>query len=165
MKTDEKLLTPALATDALLREHLALRDRFAHIGSLIEGLPARKNDRPAAMAEIIAAFRDDVLSHAPWEETVLYPLVDRLAGTKTAFTATARHEHLVIGRWIEGLVLEAGGTHPDVRRFARLADQLLGLALAHFEGEERVLLPVIDRVMTPEDLARELTRAPTTPGR
>ena len=57
-----------------------------------------------------------------------------------------RYEHENIYRWIADLRDLADG---DAVAFARRADNLFGVILAHFELEEHVLFPILDRSMTP----------------
>ena len=56
-----------------------------------------------------------------------------------------RYEHGVVGRWIGELAQEAKRPAPDVKAFTRRTDNLLGLLEAHFEEEEHVLLPILER--------------------
>ena len=57
-------------------------------------------------------------------------------------------------RWIGELGAMAKSPSADAQAFTRRADNLLGLVRAHFESEEDVLLPVLDRTMTPEQFRR-----------
>jgi hypothetical protein len=78
-----------------------------------------------------------------------------MVGGREPFTATMRREHAIIDRWIEELAVNAGSTAPDVVGFARSADRLFGLIDAHFEEEEEVLLPILDRAYeTADDFER-----------
>ena len=67
-----------------------------------------------------------------------------------------RYEHKVVNRWIEELERFAEAEKPDVVAFARRTDNLLGLIWAHFEEEEEVLLPILDRTMTTVEFQREI---------
>jgi hypothetical protein len=67
-----------------------------------------------------------------------------------------RYEHRVVGRWINELRAEADKPKIDAAKFARRSDNLLGLLWAHFEEEEGVLLPFIDKGMSKEQFEREL---------
>lgn len=57
-----------------------------------------------------------------------------------------RYEHENIYRWIADLRDLADG---DAVAFARRADNLFGVILAHFELEEHVLFPILDRSVSP----------------
>ncbi len=59
-----------------------------------------------------------------------------------------RQEHRVVGRWIDELGALLAKPTFDATAFARRSDNLLGLIDAHFECEEQVLLPLVDRSMT-----------------
>lgn len=109
------------------------------------------------MKRIVDRFVRELGPHASWEEATLYPLIDELAGgRRERFTAPARYEHEIMKRWLEELELEASKTVPDPRVFARRAQSLFGLVRAHLEVEEQVLLPLIDRRMSREELEREI---------
>jgi len=145
-------------TDPFRLEHRDIEDRLAEVERQIGRLPsADAGERRRIMAQVLNFLREHVLLHAEWEEKVLYPVVDRRAGSGAhRFTACMRQEHAVVARWTDELAAEAGKPEPDATRFARRADQLLGLLLAHLESEEEILLPVLDWTMTPEDFEREV---------
>ena len=106
---------------------------------------------------MVSFFEQHIKPHAEWEERFLYPVVDKLAGGGAhAFTSTMRYEHRVVGRWIAELRAEADKPKVDAARFARRTDNLLGLLWAHFEQEEEVLLPLIDKGMSKQQFEREL---------
>jgi hemerythrin-like domain-containing protein len=67
-----------------------------------------------------------------------------------------RHEHKIIARQLDDLALEVLRSSPDAKRFARHADNLLGLIAAHFENEEEVLLVILDASMTAEEFRRAI---------
>lgn len=139
-------------------EHAELRKHLGHIQKMIGDLAAAAPPaRRRTMETVVAFLNEHIRPHAEWEERVLYPLVDRHAGSgREPFTATMRHEHRIVGRWIEELAREAARSQPDVWAFSRRSDNLLGLLAAHFEDEEEVLLPILERVMTREEFQREV---------
>ncbi len=145
-------------TDPFRLEHRDIEDRLAEVERQIGGLPAAPPvEQRRTMTHILVFLREHVLLHAEWEEKVLYPVVDRRAGSGAhRFTASMRQEHAIVARWTEELASEAAKPEPDATRFARRADQLLGVLQAHLENEEEVLLPVLDWTMTPEDFEREI---------
>ena len=145
-------------TDPFREEHAEIRVHLGHIehqaGALRTAPPA---EQQKSMAFISKFLNDHIRAHAAWEEKVLYPVVDRLAKSgKEPFTATMRYEHGVVGRWIDELAAESAKAAPDVEAFTRRTDNLLGLLTAHFEEEEEVLLPLIDKGMTSEQFKREV---------
>ncbi len=153
---------PARPTTPFREEHALLIAELdaitARVGKLANAPPATQ---AAEMSSIVAFFRDELEAHAAWEERVLYPAVDRRVATPgpEPFTASMRHDHTVVGRWIGELATMASSPRPDATAFTRRADNLLGLVRAHFEAEEDVLLPVLDRSMTAEDFRREILSA------
>ncbi len=150
---------PARPTEPFRTEHAALVEELDAVADRVgklSSLPA--NDLAGEMSAIVTFFRDELEVHAGWEERVLYPAVDRRVptGGLEPFTASMRHDHTVVGRWIGELDTIARSSKPDPRAFSRRADNLLGLVRAHFEAEEDVLLPILDRTMTEEDYQREI---------
>ncbi len=109
------------------------------------------------MEKAVGFFRGHIAPHAAAEEEALYPVVDRCAGGGgEPFTASMRHEHRIVRRWVAALAREARGRAPGARAFVRKADALLGLIEAHFECEEEVLLPILDDSMTAREFERQV---------
>jgi hemerythrin-like domain-containing protein len=119
------------------------------------------------MADVVRFLGEHIRPHAEWEERVLYPLVDGKAGSpaRHPFTASMRYEHRIVGRWIDEMGAIRGKAKPDVRAFARRADNLLGLIAAHFEEEEEVLLPILDATMKPEEFKAVMQAMSEPPSR
>jgi hemerythrin-like domain-containing protein len=167
------LLVPAVVlgagtarpTESFRQEHVEIRAHLDHVRDWTGKLSQQAPDEQRTTARrIVAFFQEHIQPHAGWEEKALYPLVDRLAGGgEYPFTATMRHEHRIVERWIGELAKEAAKPRPDYRAFARRADNLLGLIAAHFEEEEEVLLPLIDRSLTPEQFEKETGGAAAHP--
>jgi hemerythrin-like domain-containing protein len=150
--------TPRRTTEPFREEHAAIKEHLSHMSQMIQAIPEGVTEvQKQTMTKLVEALKGHILVHAEWEEKVLYPVIDqKTGGGKYAFTAAMRHEHRIVGRWIDELASESGKENPDTRLFVRRADQLLGLILAHFEDEEEVLLPVLDETMTPEEFEREI---------
>ena len=137
------------ATDGFRAEHVEVGRHLAHIADWIAVLPGQSGaDRDWTMARALTALRTHIVPHAEWEERTLYPLIDRQARTvdDNRFTAVMRREHVIIARSIGALAMDA--EKKDGALFARHAERLLGLIEAHFECEEEVLLPILDRTLT-----------------
>jgi len=143
-------------TQGFLDGHAALRKELELHKAAIEGLRGASQQAAEGAMERAVLFLDaEIRPHATSEELKLYPLVDSMVGGREPFTATMRCEHAIIDRWIEELAVNAASTAPDVVRFARSADRLFGLIEAHFEEEEDVLLPIIERAFeTADDFER-----------
>jgi hemerythrin-like domain-containing protein len=140
-------------TEPFRQEHAKLRTHLEHVDALVASIAtAAPGARRDAQQKVVGFLTEHILPHAAWEEAVLYPAVDRRASQGEPFTATMRFEHTVVHRWTEELRATTG----DPVRFVHKADRVLGLITAHFEAEEQVLLPVLDRTMTPAEYEREL---------
>jgi iron-sulfur cluster repair protein YtfE (RIC family) len=131
---------PLRAQRAHLREVLALlSERVGALPSLTEDAARRE------MRALVSGLDAILRPHLAWEERTLHPVVDKYACEgPAAFSASMRYEHEIIHRWSAELARLAGD---DPRAFARQADRLLGVVLAHFELEEHVLFPILDRTL------------------
>lgn len=145
-------------TEPFRKEHVELSEHLRHVYEMNGKLPSQPSAEQAqTMKHIVGFFEEHLAPHAKWEENHLYNSVDKRAGAgPNAFTASMRFEHRVVERWIGELRKESQSPKPDVSVFSRRTDYLLGLVTAHFEAEEEVLLPVLDRTMTAEEFEREL---------
>jgi hemerythrin-like domain-containing protein len=140
------------ATAEFRNTHKTELEHLGHVETWSGALAAQSpEEQKQTAAKIIDYFRNGLIKHAEWEETHLYPLIDKLTNSeKNPFTSTMRHEHKIVVRSIEALEKEAAKPQPDYADFARKTDMLLGLVRAHFELEDEVLLPYIDKSMTRE---------------
>ncbi len=145
-------------TEPFRREHAAIKEHLAHVNAELGTMSsASPEEQRASMRHVVGFFREHIKPHAEWEERVLYPAVDkRAASGPNAFTASMRYEHQIVGRWTDELSAMASSNTPDTTAFVRRADNLLGLIWAHFEEEEVVLLPILDRTMSKEEFDREV---------
>jgi hemerythrin-like domain-containing protein len=142
------------STDPFRAEHVEIRKHLEHIrGWAGELVKQPLNEQKATMKRTVSFFLEHIRPHAEWEERNLYPIVDRIAGGEH-FTATMRHEHKIVARWVGELAVEAVKPSPDALAFARRTDNLLGLLDAHFEEEEEVLLPLLDRTLSASEFER-----------
>lgn len=149
---------PGRPTEPFRREHVEIKEHLAHLDAAVGKLAAESPDEQRrTMQHVVEFLIEHIKAHADWEERVLYPAVDkRTCAGANPFTASMRYEHRIIGRWIDELAAIAASPTPDVTAFVRRADNLLGLISAHFEEEEEVLLPILDRAMSHEEFEREI---------
>ncbi len=142
------------------QEHIEIKKHLLHIEQWAGALSSLKgSEQNENMLKIVAFFKEHIKPHAQWEEKKLYPAIDKRANKDgTAFTSTMRYEHKIIGRLIEELDKMASTKSTDYTQFARKTDQLLGLVQAHFEEEEEVLLPILDKSMTPAEFKKEILK-------
>ena len=133
-------------TQGFLDGHAALRKQLElHKAGVGDLHGASQQAAEATMDRAVLFLDEEIRPHANWEELKLYPLLDSMVGGREPFTASLRREHAIIDRWIEDLAVGAASTAPDAVWFARSADRLFGLIEAHFEEEEGVLLPILER--------------------
>lgn len=138
------------ATESFRAEHVKIKEHLEHVRQWAGALDGK--DGPKKAKDILAFFKGHIAPHAEMEEKTLYPLVDSLTGSgEYKFTASMRYEHGVVGRWIAELDKELQKPKPDLKAFARRTDNLLGLLWAHFEEEEEVLLPIVDKKLTAKE--------------
>ena len=151
-----------LPTQPFRDEHREIKEHLSHVSAWVSQLasapPARQRE---LMRQTLAFLKDHLVAHAEWEDKFLYPAVDRRTSNPDyPFTSTMRYEHRIVGRWIGELEAMAAKEPPDVVSFVRRGFNLLGLISAHFEEEEEVLLPILDRTMTAEEFRREFGSSP-----
>lgn len=117
-----------------------------------------------------------LIPHAAAEDEVLYPEVDRLIGERggTRPTDTMRRDHLEVVRLTERLgrlreLLHGGDlTQADERELRRVLHGLHAVVRLHFAKEEEVYLPLLERELTPAevaDLVERMERAAAPPVR
>ena len=152
-------------TDFFRKEHAEIKEHLQHLHQMAGTLPTSDAARQRETAKFVVKFlTDHILSHAKWEEERLYPAVDRRTHAGTyPFTSSMRYEHGIIGRSIDELGRLASATTFDPAVFLRKTDRLLGVISAHFEKEEEVFLPILDRTMTREELEKELDMDKSNP--
>ena len=113
--------------------------------------PAGPANASAAMARIVSVLDGEIRPYMEWEGRMLHPIIDKFACEgPTAFSASMQYEHAVVDRWIGELAASARDGHTDPRAFARQTYRLLGLLAAHFEVEDHVFLPVLQRALPGE---------------
>lgn len=118
---------------------------------------ASSEEQRKIMQEIVLIYQNEIRHLSEWEECKLYPAVDKRASSGIApFTSSMRCEHQIAMRWISELEIETRLRYPEERRFTQLTYQLLGLLKAHIEEEELVLLPILDKTMSAEQLNEEI---------
>ena len=140
------MLTVSEVTGPLREQRDRLRETLALISDRVGALPALPGDAARAeMRALVAALDACLRPYLAWGERTLHPVVDKYACEgPAAFSASMRYEHEIIHRWSATLARQTAG---DPRAFARQADRLLGVVLAHFELEEHVLFPILDRTL------------------
>lgn len=139
-------MIPRIATGPLRARRAEVRAALEALSERIGALsatppPARRDAMRSVVADLDASLRP----HLEWEERTVHPVVDKFACEgPAAFSASMRYEHVIIHRWSADLARRAE-RGDDAAAFTRAADRLLGVVLAHFELEEEVLFPILDR--------------------
>jgi hemerythrin-like domain-containing protein len=149
-------------TETFRQEHAEVKVHLEHLDEMVGTIATAEAAQQMKTAAFVVKFlREHIVDHAKWEEEHLYPAVDRRThGGDHPFTESMRYEHKIVGRWIDELAAMTAGPTLDAKAFARRSDRLLGLIAAHFEEEEEVLLPILDRTTTREELEKELGLEP-----
>jgi hypothetical protein len=140
MPSTSAVTAPLREARGLLRHALAaIADRVGELATL------PLEHRAAAMQAVAMELEARLRPHLEWEERTLHPVVDKFACEgPAAFSASMRYEHEIIYRSIGELRWRSADAL-GVVAFSRRTDNLLGVVLAHFELEEEVLFPVLDR--------------------
>lgn len=121
-------------TDALLGEHGVLVDMLGEL----DGLTSRAESahEVAVAVEVPAAA---LLQHAKVEDELLFPALEAVAG-KQGITTAMRAEHVEI----DALVARVRSAS-SLEECLRALDELLEKTREHFEKEEQILFPMIER--------------------
>lgn len=145
-------------TEGFREEHAEVKVHLEHLHDMAGSMAGADAAAQRKSAKFVAKFlADHILTHAEWEEAHLYPAVDaRTHAGEYPFTGSMRYEHRIVKRWIEELGTLAAAESVDAVAFVRKTDRLLGLISAHFEEEEEVLLPILDKTMTREEVEKAL---------
>lgn len=156
--SETKKSSSGLPSEPFRTEHVEIKKHLSHVEQWAGNLNGSDpTEQKKTMLKILTFFKEHIKPHAEWEEKKLYPAVDKRASKGAEiFTSTMRYEHKIIGRWVEELEKEATSKSPKAQLFLRKTDQLLGLIIAHFEEEEEVLLPILDKSMTPAEFKEEI---------
>ena len=137
----------------LTAEHAMLRRDFARL------LQAASDGHPADALRLANEIADSLDRHLRDEETVVYPVCERLFGGKTGAASVLREDHASI-RDRMGTLLARGrkdGAPSPVR-----VDMLRLEMDVHFGREERVLFPMVSALLSGTEsdaLARRLRAA------
>jgi hemerythrin-like domain-containing protein len=138
--------------------HAEIQVHLRHLdGMLVSLATAPAAEQRQTMGFVAKFLAEHIRTHAEWEEAKLYPLVDEKSGRGgERFSSSMRYEHQIIGRGIDELAALAAAESLDVPAFVRAGHRLLGVIAAHFEKEEEVFLPILDRTMSREELEEAL---------
>ena len=139
---------PDSVTTGIRHVRAAIRRKLASLAAEVGALDGLAGGVQRASMERVARELEACLRpHLEWEEATIHPIADKYACEGPAvFSASMRYEHEIIYRWLGELAALAEG---DAASFRRRADNVLGLVLAHFELEESVLFPVLERSLPP----------------
>ena len=107
--------------------------------------------RWAAAAECLALYQRSLDRHIQLEEEIVYPLFEARSGIVDGPTAVMRDEHRCLRRAVvmmaAAITVEDAGAHAEARSF------LESVRPAHEAKEERILYPMLDRLLAPHDRA------------
>ena len=136
-------------------ETKSVREMFAadhdRLDSLFAEFQKLKRVDYAKAKENFKQFKFGLQRHIIWEEQVLFPAFESRTGMRdTGPTAVMRAEHRQIGERLEAIHDKVRGADPDSDREEQALLQLLS---AHNQKEEMVLYPMLDRMLSPSELA------------
>ena len=152
----DAVTSPLTDTSDMIQLHEVFRDALGTAAPLVGSVPAGDHAR----AEIVGSYYANVLallrSHHEGEDELVWPkLLERTPSDADTITRIAG-QHLGVLTALETAEarLTAWRTDPDIESGAVLAAALatLGAELAvHLDEEERVILPIAARHLTPEE--------------
>ena len=140
-------------TEYLAWDHDAQEDLLIETRDAVDG-----GDLAGALRQF-DSYQHKLVRHMRLEETILFPLAESLTPAIGHAVSEMRHEHTHMRRSLAGMrrALLAG----ELEIFRRGFDELGLVLLAHEAREERLVYPVLDRALSPEqrrDLAARLAR-------
>ncbi|MCX6021856.1 MAG: hemerythrin domain-containing protein [Chloroflexi bacterium] len=150
--------------ESLREEHASLRpqiDRLGAIADVVGYVPV--DELGVALEEVYQFLMHQLVPHERAEDDVLYPLIDRLAGSPLA-TQGMRRDHREIRRLTEELatlrkrLAHLSLTFQDAKILRRALYGLHALTVSHLAKEEEFYLPFLEERLTLEE-GGELRRA------
>ena len=140
-------------SNALRAEHQKLLARIDDLHS-VAATVGPWGPREGRLADVIAFLRNHLLPHMRAEELAVYPAVEAAMQSPGAM-ATMVADHRYIELQIDALLPAAAalGSEPTVEQVEGVCARLYGLWAVlrmHFAKEENVLLPILERALTPE---------------
>ncbi len=131
------------------REHRELTAGLAYIGETVErSTELSSTELWARLHHALGWLERELKPHVAWEDAILYPQLDAIAGTPWA-TKQSRFEHRQIEAVIAALEADSArwlgrSTPRTVADAVAHLSAIRALITAHMEREERFLLPLID---------------------
>jgi iron-sulfur cluster repair protein YtfE (RIC family) len=145
----------ALAQFDSVAAYLSLDHR--RLDALVREGQARVSDarwRHAATCQ--AELERGLDRHVRLEEEIVFPLFEARSGIVDGPTAVMREEHRCLRRALS--MMRAGIEARDTAAYAAGLEFLNSVRTAHDAKEERILYPMIDRLLAPPDRARVAAR-------
>lgn len=155
-------------TNAIRAHHRALAETLDTYTSDVEtGITDLDTANLTELLNGLTEFLNgDLIPHAKGEEKTLYPALDPVIREHGSPTATMSVDHEYIGEYIRQITesaraLRAAGARERTelaRKLTRQMIQLQGLFSVHLAKEERVYLPLVEKVISAGD-QQELLKA------
>ena len=136
------------------RELLPHIEMLREAGTLIENAP--EHDVLRAAEEAHSFLVHHLIPHAIAEDRVLYPVVERLMAAPGA-TATMSRDHVEVGKLTSELgilkdkIALSGSSETDLTELQRLLFGLYGIVKLHFDKEEEIYVPILDKGLSPTE--------------
>lgn len=160
-------MTPHELTDAIRAHHRTLAGALDGYAAEVEARAANPSNSDSAASAAFASLLDrlatflasDLLPHARGEERTLYPALDPIIRAHGSPTATMRVDHEYISEYVRKITETASALRASpendraalARQLDRLTLQLQGLFSVHLAKEERIYLPLVERVVPSGD--------------
>lgn len=146
------------ATEALRKEIQRKRETIAQVSSILDLIHHAGNlKQTELMAAALKLIQGTLVPGSEGDERALYGAVDRrMKNGLRPFTEVLRYERRTLDGWTEDLARMASEPIPDPNAFCLRAERLMGLVESHLGALEEILLPFLDRSMTPEQFHREV---------
>jgi regulator of cell morphogenesis and NO signaling len=159
-------LCPGL--ERLKSEHGPLRKQMDHFFHTANSIDFTKE--AGELLQPLAELREEILSftreldpHSEREEQVLFPMMVKYIGREMGPIAVMEYEHEMAKEHLKRFLEEtesplASWTADDIRQKVGYAQQAYTILSDHFLKEERILFPMAERLLHPEEKEELLRR-------
>lgn len=152
--------TPAAPARPDTREmvivHRVFRREFGNLPALVRAVPPGDTERAAVVLDWLRDLGAALHHHHSGEDEMMWPVLLERAATDTALILRMEEQHERIAELLHraqhhATAFAAGAAPADGEALATTLTALSAVLDEHLDEEERLVLPVVERVMTTEE--------------
>jgi len=147
-------------TDVLIKEHEAILLMLQILEAVSNRLENGRDVKPEHLPQIVEFFRvfADKCHHGKEENLLFKAMIKAGLPEKNGPVAVMLREHETgrdfVGKMDTAAAAYAGGDRTQVDRFIHNARRYIALLSQHIQKENRILFPMADRLIPPEEQSR-----------